>query len=86
MACVHLRRLYQLCQDENLRLSGSDLIHIVCQQCGVQEVCPSAFVEELDVEAEPGDEQSKPDVPRDSSSAAQTTAARSAAGTKDDSQ
>jgi hypothetical protein len=54
MACIHLRRLYQLCQDENLRLSGSDLIHIVCQQCGVQEVCPAAYVEPLEQEQSPG--------------------------------
>jgi len=45
MACVHLRRLYQLCQEEGLRLSGSDLIRIVCDQCGVQEECPSLLLE-----------------------------------------
>ena len=45
MVCVHLRKLYQLCQQEGLRLGGSDLIHIVCEQCGVQEECPSLLVE-----------------------------------------
>jgi hypothetical protein len=41
MVCEHLRQLYQLCQDQKIRLSGSDLIHIVCHQCGRQDVCPS---------------------------------------------
>ena len=45
MACVHLRQLYQLCQDHDLKLGGSDLIRIVCRQCGEQDVCPSNLVE-----------------------------------------
>lgn len=45
MACVHLQQLYQLCQEHHLRLSSSDLVHIVCEQCGKQEVCPSALLE-----------------------------------------
>lgn len=46
MTCVHLRELYQLCQEKDLKLSGSDLIHIVCNQCNEQEVCPSVLMEE----------------------------------------
>ena len=45
MACVHLQQLYQLCQENHLRLSSSDLVHIVCEQCGKQEVCPSGILE-----------------------------------------
>jgi hypothetical protein len=41
MTCVHLQQLYELCDKEGLKLSSSDLIHIVCKQCGKQEVCPS---------------------------------------------
>ena len=26
---------------QKIRLSGSDLIHVVCEQCGRKEVCPS---------------------------------------------
>jgi hypothetical protein len=48
MTCVHLRKLYQLCQDEELRMGGSDLIRVVCTQCGEQEVCPSALMEECE--------------------------------------
>ena len=48
MTCVHLQQLYRLCQDHDLKLSGSDLIHIVCNQCGVQDVCPSMLTDEYD--------------------------------------
>jgi hypothetical protein len=54
MTCIHLRKLYQLCQDEGLKLGGSDLIRIVCEQCGVQDVCPAVLVDEYDARhAEP---------------------------------
>lgn len=58
MACVHLRKLYQLCQDEEIRLSSSDLIHIVCPTCGVRDVCPSVLMEQL--EDEPDQEVAAP--------------------------
>ncbi|QDU92748.1 hypothetical protein [Lignipirellula cremea] len=45
MSCVHLKKLYQLCQENQLRLSSSDLIHIVCTQCEKEEVCPSILSE-----------------------------------------
>lgn len=45
MTCVHLKRLYQLCQDEGLRVSSSYLIHFTCDQCNVKEVCPSTIVD-----------------------------------------
>jgi len=48
MTCVHLRKLYQLCHDENLRIGGTDLVRIVCHQCGEQEVCPSMLMDEYD--------------------------------------
>ncbi len=48
MACAHLTQLYQLCKDSQLRLSSTDLIHIVCKQCEKEEVCPSVLFEEYD--------------------------------------
>jgi hypothetical protein len=48
MTCVHLRQLYKLCEEHDLRLGGSDLIRVVCHQCGEQEVCPSTLTDEYD--------------------------------------
>lgn len=48
MTCVHLRQLYKLCQENDLKLGGSDLIRLVCHQCGEQEVCPSTLIDEYD--------------------------------------
>ena len=48
MACVHLQQLYKLCLDQDLKLGGADLIRVVCNQCGEQEVCPSMLMDEYD--------------------------------------
>lgn len=46
MACVHLKQLYQLCQEHELRFSSSDLVRIVCKECEAEETCPSALIAE----------------------------------------
>jgi len=46
MTCVHLRQLFELCDENELRFSSSDLVHIVCKQCQRQEVCPSVLLDE----------------------------------------
>lgn len=48
MVCNHLKELYQLCLEQKLLLGSSDLIRVVCTQCGQQEVCPSTLVTEID--------------------------------------
>jgi hypothetical protein len=48
MTCIHLQQLYKLCQQHDLKLSGSDLIHVVCNQCGAHDVCPSTLMAEYD--------------------------------------
>ena len=48
MTCVHLRQLYKLCAEHDLKLGGSDLIRVVCNQCGEQEVCPATLTDEYD--------------------------------------
>lgn len=48
MTCVHLQQLYRLCQEHDLKIAGSDLIRVVCNQCGEQEVCPSVLTNEYD--------------------------------------
>jgi hypothetical protein len=49
MSCKHLKELYEICQTHRLKLSSTDLIRIVCPQCGVEEVCPSLLVDEYEV-------------------------------------
>ncbi len=57
MTCKHLKQLYDYCQTHNLKLSSTDLIRIVCPQCGVEEVCPSVLSEEYESKHhEPGGE------------------------------
>lgn len=48
MTCVHLRQLYKLCEENDLKLSSSDLIRVACSQCGEQEVCPSTMTDEYE--------------------------------------
>jgi hypothetical protein len=45
MACIHLQQLYDLCREHEIKLGGSDLIHLFCEQCDKQEVCPSMLVD-----------------------------------------
>lgn len=63
MTCVHLQQLVNLCQTSQIRLSSSDLIHIVCKQCNQDEVCPSMLVEEYESrhpgQKEPGPTEEK---------------------------
>jgi hypothetical protein len=48
MTCKHLKDLYEVCQTHRLTLSSTDLIRIVCPQCGIEEVCPSVLAEEYE--------------------------------------
>ncbi|APZ93805.1 hypothetical protein [Fuerstiella marisgermanici] len=50
MVCSHLKELYQLCESHQLRLSGSDLIRVVCKQCEQEETCPSVLMDEYDAD------------------------------------
>ncbi len=44
MTCVHLQKLYEMCDENHLKFSSSDLVRIVCKQCEQEEVCPSVLV------------------------------------------
>lgn len=48
MPCKHLKALYELCETHGLKLSSSDLIRIMCPECGTEEVCPSVLWEEYE--------------------------------------
>jgi hypothetical protein len=50
MNCIHLQKLFQLCDESGLRFSSSDLVHIVCKKCQQKEVCPSVLVDEYEAE------------------------------------
>ncbi len=58
MTCVHLRQLFDLCQEHELKISSSDLVRVVCQQCNEQEVCPSTLTDEYDaMQPQPGSQK-----------------------------
>lgn len=48
MTCIHLRQLFQLCEEHDLKLSSSDMIRVACPQCGEKEVCPNTLTDEYD--------------------------------------
>lgn len=68
MTCQHLRQLYHFCKEQNLQLElgSSDLIRIVCHECGIQDVCPSMLTDEYEAkhpdEASESGEEPAPDV------------------------
>lgn len=56
MTCQHLRKLYQLCRENNLSISSSDVVRITCRECDEIEVCPSMLSQEYEARlAESGD-------------------------------
>ena len=48
MPCRHLHQLFDVCREHNLKLSSSDLIRIVCPECGISEECPSVLCDEYE--------------------------------------
>ena len=52
MACTHLRKLYRLCQEQEIYFGGADLVRIVCAQCEAEEVCPTSLTLETSDEPE----------------------------------
>lgn len=62
MPCEHLRKFFQLCQDNELKISSSDVIRITCQKCAEIEVCPDMLTDEYDArQTEPVDSNSQSD-------------------------
>ena len=48
MACIHLQQLVKLCEKHEIKLASSDVIRMMCSQCGEHEVCPSTLTDEYD--------------------------------------
>lgn len=70
MSCKHLQELYALCERYNLKITGAELVRIVCPTCGVDEVCPNVLIEEYErrhqqEEPPPGDEQTRVSTPEE---------------------
>ena len=57
MTCIHLKKLYDVLGEEQLRISSGDLVHVVCPQCGEKEVCPAVLMEEYEA-THPDDDDS----------------------------
>ncbi len=57
MTCTHLRQLFELCDENELRFSSSDLVHIVCKQCEREEVCPSVLLDEYESQHPDADDE-----------------------------
>ncbi len=60
MVCNHLKELYDLCDKHQIRLSGSDLIRVVCKQCEQDETCPSVLMDEYDATHADDESESAP--------------------------
>lgn len=62
MTCKHLKAVFDLCQAQGVKLASSDLIRIMCTECGTEEVCPSMLYDEY--EAKHPDTPTPKDAPR----------------------
>lgn len=60
MPCMHLKELYRLCQENEIRIGALDVVRLTCNQCNVKDVCPSVLTDEFDAEDR---KQSKADSP-----------------------
>jgi hypothetical protein len=60
MVCTHLKELYQFCEENQLRLGSTDLIHVICRQCEEEETCPSMLMDEYDARHPEEDAEQKP--------------------------
>ncbi len=60
MTCKHIKELYEICESHSITLSSTDLIRIVCPQCGEEEVCPSVLCEEYESRHEESGETDEP--------------------------
>ncbi|MGB7326562.1 MAG: hypothetical protein WBD31_16930 [Rubripirellula sp.] len=59
MSCVHLKKLYDLCAKEDIKIGASDLVRIVCKQCGEQESCPTLLMDPIEDDSEVEDKSAR---------------------------
>lgn len=58
MICEHLKQLYDHCEKHEIRLSSSDAIRIMCNECQNTDVCPSVLTDEYDARKELSSQES----------------------------
>ncbi len=51
MPCKHLKELYHLCEKNDIKIGALDVVRLVCNKCGVKDVCPSVMMDEFDATA-----------------------------------
>ena len=59
MPCVHLKQLYKLCQENEIKIGGLDVVRLVCKQCDVKDVCPSVLTDEFDAQLDGARQQTQ---------------------------
>ena len=53
MPCTHMKKLYQLVDQYDMKLASSDLIRVLCPHCQVEETCPSRMMDEPEIDDDP---------------------------------
>ena len=63
MSCAHLKKLFDMCRQEDIKIGGTDMVRIVCNQCGAEEVCPTMLMDQYEAlhEEQADDEASEKD-------------------------
>ena len=46
MPCRHLHQLFNVCRENSIKLSSTDLIRLLYLECGISEECPSMLCDE----------------------------------------
>ncbi len=65
MTCTHLRHLIEVCEENDLRFSSRDMVHLVCNKCQKEEVCPSLLYDQYEAK-HPELEETQDSVSRES--------------------
>jgi len=52
MPCNHIKELYQLVDQYDMKLASSDPIRILCPLCNKEETCPDRLMDEISEDAD----------------------------------
>ena len=48
MTCTHLRQLFELCHEHEIKIGSLDVVRLVCKKCNIKETCPEVLTDEYD--------------------------------------